>query len=299
MNLRQISLNDKRKFREFLGLKEHRLSVYSFENIYIWKGLFEVSWAVIRESLCVFFRDKLGCFVYLEPLSGNGGPQAAGEAFKIMDKFNRNKDISRLENIEEDSVGRYLDSGYACVPKFEEYVCDRKELAGLQGNPFKSKRAAFNYFIKHYKFEYLPFSAAHKDGCLRLYAEWAGSRTVLAQDPVYKGMQEDSLKSLEILLSDFNKLDVAGRLVKIDGKIKAFTFGFALGRDTFCVLYEITDLSIKGLSQFIFRNFCEELKDYRYINIMDDSGLENLKKVKLSYHPVKLVPSYIVKRRQK
>jgi len=64
----------------------------------------------------------------------------------------------------------------------------------------------------------------------------------------------------------------------------AFTFGFKLNKDTFCILYEITDLSIKGLSQFIFRQFCSELKNHRYINIMDDSGLVNLKRVKLSYH---------------
>jgi hypothetical protein len=62
-------------------------------------------------------------------------------------------------------------------------------------------------------------------------------------------------------------------------------------------LYEITDLSIKGLAQFIFRAFAEELKNYRYLNIMDDSGLANLKKVKLSYHPERLVPAYIARRR--
>jgi len=76
----------------------------------------------------------------------------------------------------------------------------------------------------------------------------------------------------------------------------AFTFGFKLNKDTFCILYEITDLSIKGLSQFIFRQFCSELKNHRYINIMDDSGLVNLKRVKLSYHPQRTIPSYTVTR---
>ena len=40
-----------------------------------------------------------------------------------------------------------------------------------------------------------------------------------------------------------------------------------------------------------------ELKGYKFINIMDDSGLENLKKVKLSYQPLKLIPAYIAKRK--
>ncbi|MFZ2357354.1 MAG: phosphatidylglycerol lysyltransferase domain-containing protein, partial [Candidatus Omnitrophota bacterium] len=79
--------------------------------------------------------------------------------------------------------------------------------------------------------------------------------------------------------------------------VKGFSFGFKLNEHSFCILYEITDLSAKGLAQFIFREFCRQLPDYKYINIMDDSGLENLKQVKLSYHPVKLEPAYIVKRK--
>jgi hypothetical protein len=69
-----------------------------------------------------------------------------------------------------------------------------------------------------------------------------------------------------------------------------------LNHDTFCILYEITDLSVKGLAQFIFREFSRELKGYRYLNIMDDSGLENLKQVKLSYKPVRLIPSFTAQR---
>jgi hypothetical protein len=110
-------------------------------------------------------------------------------------------------------------------------------------------------------------------------------------------MLGDSLNCLKILLGNYRKLGCIGRIAKVDKKIKAFSFGFRLNADTFCILYEVADLSAKGLSQFIFQRFSSELKDYRYINIMDDSGLENLKAVKLSYRPVKLVPAYIVKRR--
>ncbi len=80
--------------------------------------------------------------------------------------------------------------------------------------------------------------------------------------------------------------------------ISSLSWAIALSRASFCVLYEITDLQVKGLAQFIFRSFAQELKDYKFINIMDDSGLENLKKVKLSYHPVRLVPAYIARRKR-
>ncbi len=117
------------------------------------------------------------------------------------------------------------------------------------------------------------------------------------QDRIYQGMLEDSRNCLKVALDNYASLGFMGRAVKIDKEIKAFTFGFRLNPDTFCILYEIADLSIKGLSQFIFRRFCSELEGYKYINIMDDSGLDNLKKVKLSYYPAKLIPAYIAKRK--
>jgi hypothetical protein len=109
-------------------------------------------------------------------------------------------------------------------------------------------------------------------------------------------MLRDAQACLKVLLDNYAHLDCLGRLVKIDKKIKAFTFGYRINADTFAVLFEIADLSFKGLSQFIFRELCRELAGYKYINIMDDSGLENLKRVKLSYHPAGLIPNYIVKR---
>ena len=38
------------------------------------------------------------------------------------------------------------------------------------------------------------------------------------------------------------------------------------------------------------------MKGFRFVNIMDDSGLDNLKTVKESYRPVRVVPAFIADR---
>ena len=297
MKLAQLSVKDKGLFDEFLNLNIHELSVYSFQNIYIWKGLFDIRWAIIKNSLCVFFRDKMGCFLYLAPLAEKTTVDIIEKVFVIMDSQNSNREVSRVENIEKKDLSFYLKSGYECKKKSCDYICSRTDLVLLEGDKFKAKRASYNYFVKHNEFEYLPFSLSYNDECLGLYELWMLQRRTKSSDYLYRGMLDDNFDCLRIMLDDYRVLGLTGRVVKIGGEIKAFTFGFRLNKDAFCILYEITDLSIKGLAQFIFRRFCSELKDYRQINIMDDSGLENLKKVKLSYRPIKLVPAYIATRK--
>lgn len=296
MKLNKLTLKDRALFRRYLALSGHELAVYSFENIFIWSSLFDIRWQVIDGNLCVFLSDAMGCFLYLSPLGENLSFEAVSEAFRVMDSRNKNREISRIENVQEDETGFYKELGYTCKEKSLDYLCRRQDLALLKGDKFKSKRASCNHFIKHNDFEYLPYSAKHKDGCLWLYDHWMQQRASNNSDCLYQGMMQDSLKSFQVLLGDFSKLDYVGRVVLIEGQPRAFTFGYRINKETFCILYEITDLTVKGLAQFIFREFCSELKGYTYINIMDDSGLESLKKVKMSYHPARLVPAYIAKR---
>lgn len=297
MKLKKLAVKDKKLFDKFFRLAEHELSVYAFENICIWQGLFDIKWLIIDDCLCVFFKDKFGCFLNLPPLGREVSQEVIEKVFEILDGFNKNKSMSRIENIQAGDLPFYQKSGYECQDKYSDYLCLRESLAGLKGNKFKTKRACCNYFVKNYKFEYASFSLKHKDDCLGLYDCWMKERGSKNNEHIYLGMLKDSRVCLEKLLDNYPKLDFVGRVVKVDGEIKAFTFGYKLSRSVFCILYEIADLSQKGLAQFIFREFCRELKDYKYINIMDDSGLENLKQVKLSYHPSRLAPAYIARRK--
>jgi len=297
MRLKELTLKDRKLFNRYLNLTRHELSVYSFANLYIWKNLYQLKWLKIKGSLCVFFLDKTGCFMNLPPLAKKLDPRSVAGAFKIMDSFNKNPAVSRIENIEAEDINFYNELGLVCPEKSVDYICSRDQLAGLSGDKFKPKRASYNYFLKNYCAEYLSYSPGDKTACLDLYSFWQQTRALKCQDKAYLGMMEDSFLCLKNFLQDYEKLGCIGRVVKIDNQIKGLSFGYRLNRDTFCILYEITDLTVKGLAQFIFRRFCAELKDFRYINIMDDSGLENLKRVKLSYAPVKLTPAYIAQRK--
>ncbi len=296
MKINSLTLKDRKLFAGYLGLARQELSAYSFVNIYIWKELFEISWAVVRHSLCVFFRDKIGTFMYLPPLAKEINPAALEECFSFMDSRNKNREVSRIENIHARDIQEYKKLGYEVYQKPGEYLYKIKSLAELKGRPYKSKRACANYFLKNYKFEYRPYAGKDKAACLRLYDCWAGERKKQNTDPLYQWMLQDSKKSLLAALKDYPSLGLEGKVVKIAGKLQAFTLGFPLNADTFCVIYEITNLKYRGLAQFIFMRFCRDLGQYKFINAMDDSGLENLKRVKLSYRPAKVVPAYICRR---
>jgi hypothetical protein len=294
MKLKTLAAEDRETFDAFLALKPHALSAYAFENIYIWKGLFSISWDIVQGALCVFFTDGIGTFMYLPPLALEVAPAVVEEAFTLMDGRNTARGVSRIENIEEGDSAFFRQQGFVCGSKFGDYLFLREDLAALKGGRYKSKRSAVNYFEKHTPASYQPYTQEYKQECLDLYRSWMLTRSLLNPDTLYQGMLGDSLRSLGVLLEEYPAFQMPGRLVMIGSRVKAFTFGFKLSEDTFCIAYEVCDLAVKGLSQYIFRRFCDELKEYRYINIMDDSGMDNLKRVKESYHPLRVVPNYIV-----
>jgi len=297
MHYNPIKLKDKALFERFSRVGTRELSAHSFANIFIWKGLFNIFWSIINNSLCIFFQDKIGTFLYLPPLGERCSTGTIRQCFSIMDALNSNKDVSRIENIPEKEAGFYRSLGYECACKGNEYVYRRENLAALKGDSFKPKRALFNYFIKHYSYDYRPYVPSYKEDCLALYEIWMSGRRKKSTDIIYSLMLEDSRSVLKVALPNYNKLGLRGRVVIISRRVRGYTFGFELNKETFCILFEIADLTVKGLPQFIFRKFSEELNGYSYINAMDDSGLENLRRVKLSYRPSRLVPSYIARRK--
>ncbi|MFC1703360.1 DUF2156 domain-containing protein [Candidatus Omnitrophota bacterium] len=291
--MKPIELPDKSLFDTFLKQERHSLSAYSFVSIYLWKDVFDIFWEIIDGRLCVFAQDSVGCFMWLPPLGESPDVEVIERCFHSMNTRTRNGSVARIENIEEEQREHYAAIGLPCSLKDKEYVYQTERLIGLKGNTYKKKRSAYNYFTKHYDCTLRPFADSHREECLALYDRWVNSRKQAYSDPVYIQMLQDNYRTTQRALEDYRELELEGKVAVIDDEVKGYSFGFSLHEDTFCIIFEVADVMVKGLSQYLFREFVKEKQTFSYINAMDASYLENLQKVKESYRPFRLEPSYI------
>ncbi len=287
-------LKEKSRIEEFLNKSPHQLSVFSFVNIFLWKDFFRFTLDEINGNLCVFAEDSVGCFLYLPPLGERVSREVLTECFRRMNVKNKNPGVSRVENMETDDTELLPSPAFRFFKKSDEYIYRAKDIVSLKGNLFKSKRSSYNQFIKHYDYEFLPYIDSMKDECLALYRAWKKGKFKSNNDANVRQMLEENETVHHLALTHAKILELAGYIVRIAGRIVAYSFGYALNKTTFCILFEITDLNVKGLSVFIFREFCAELVKQKVslINVMDDFNLENIKKVKLSFRPHAVIPCF-------
>ena len=300
MQLQPLTLNDKPIFDAQAHRTGTRLSHYAFAPLYIWQEHFQFYWTLLADYLCIFAKQGDDYFMPIVPMPHETKDRTylnvICQVYQFMLASNRNRHIARIENVPQKMISFFEKNGFRVTLKETEYLYETETLAGLRGDRYKQQRHAYNAFATRYPSAKLgPYREADQDACIVLYDRWRETRSAKSNDPIYNAMLDDSRSAHRIGVSQAEALGLIGRVVRIEGEIRGYTFGYPLSADTFCVLFEITDLGTKGLAQFIYREFCKELMGtYKWINAMDDSGLENLKRVKHAYHPIELIPSYNV-----
>lgn len=93
-------------------------------------------------------------------------------------------------------------------------------------------------------------------------------------------------EALNEALTYFEILNLQGILIRVNDKIAAFSIGSSLNDDTWLVLFEKADRTIRGAYSMINKLFAQEIAmGYKYINRAEDGGVEGLRKAKRSYMP--------------
>jgi Fe-S-cluster containining protein len=293
-------LAEKNLIRRYLDFGKYDLSAFSFVSIFAWKDFFDFDLRLIKDNLCIFARHDTGCFLYLPPLGRDVPPQTIEACFALMQETNGGGGVTRIENVGENQLHLFASGAFSHYRKGYEYCYYRKDIADLKGNSYKSKRSSYNQFQKNYSYRYLPYDSSMREACAGLYDGWAEKRRqAYPQEDICKQMLEDNRKVHALVLEYYKELDLVGRVVSVDGRIKAYSFGYPINDEVFCILFEIADLSLKGLSTFIFRELCadEDVQKYKFINVMDDFEMPRLRQTKMSFRPAFLLASHVVTRR--
>jgi hypothetical protein len=176
-----------------------------------------------------------------------------------------------------------------------EYIYLKERLATLKGKTLQSKRNNINHLSKNYEWKYETMTDAHIEDCKKLEEAWN-----LEQKTDYCNDLE--LKSqITMRCFDYYKvLNIDGGVIRLNGKISAFSFGCRLNSDTYLVLFEKAYPNIRGLYSVMNQQFVtQNATQYIYINREEDCGDAGLRIAKMQYHPVLLQEIYCAGKNKK
>lgn len=288
------------------------LSDYSFANNVIWLAQASGFYQIIENCFCLFALNGNGLTMLLPPL---GEPSRQRRALKvcikIMDAYNPSPYQARVDFVyreflhilerDSDGVTPLLNGerwhGEITNP---DYIYLTQDLVELRGNAFKTKRNEINQFRRAYPdHELAPFSQAHAEAARTLVNTWMENRLrTLPEGRVEEFVYnlEMERKAIHRAIALYDELNLEGLSLFIGGKLEGFTFGERLTPQVANVLIEKTNFGIQGAAQYLFREFAKVFSDCTYINVGDDLGFENLRRVKMSYRPAMFGEKVVLRR---
>jgi uncharacterized protein len=266
------------------------LSDYTFANNIIWLSQKSGFYQIIEDCFCLFSLNGHCLTMLLPPIgSPDRQPAALAKCFEIMDGYNPSPYLSLVEFVYRDFTQLLDPERWLIERSLPDYIYRTEDLIELKGNAYKTKRSEINQFRRTYpnhRMEVL--GAEHWAGIRALIDTWLRNRLkYLSADAIadFFYTVEQERQAIERALDNYDTLGLSGLCLIINGKLEGFTFGDHITRDVGNVLVEKTNFAIPGSAQYLFREYAKTFADCTYINVGDDLGLENLRRVKMSYRP--------------
>ncbi len=283
-------IEDKEWIKEKISSKELITCEYSFGNIFSYTAKTNLKVAECEGFLVTKCLYSEGIISYCYPV-GSGDIKkvlsmiiddglSCGIPFEF---FGMNK--SEALELEELFPGKF---SIEEVRDTRDYIYLSTDLVDLYGKKYQPKRNHISYFMRNNNWSYERITERNKEECFQMSLKWVDE-----YEGDFKSDVEGELKIIRKVFDNYSALGYKGCLIRVDGEVVAFTMGEELSEDTFCVHFEKAFSRIRGAYPMINREFVKnELSDYKYIDREDDVGIENLRKAKLSYYPVKLPEKY-------
>ncbi|MBI2141080.1 DUF2156 domain-containing protein [Candidatus Woesearchaeota archaeon] len=308
--LREVLLSDCAFFEKAFSSVPEPLADTTFTMRFIWAGPLKHAWTVINGNLCVFGYDKGRYVVWGPPVGGAKLSDTIAGCFEIVEKLNAAGGVNA--NPAAIYVPECLRSEYEAVAEklgcsldywTQDYIYKTKDLIELKGPKFDSKRNKANFFMKNYDYGVEEFNFdKHGSECLALVDLWREQKEGMEGSSADLWRYEIGAETevARTLIGFSRELGVRGIVLKVEGRIVGVSLGEHLTPNMCSNIIEKTNPAINGASQFIFREFSgywSRLSGCEFLNAQDDFGVDYLKRVKLSYHPAKLLKSYCLEKK--
>ncbi|MEG1930246.1 MAG: phosphatidylglycerol lysyltransferase domain-containing protein [Anaerovorax sp.] len=300
----EITLESQDFLETYLQGFEYKTSGLSFSSLYMWREINQISWKKIGEFVCVagvsnLEEDKEEHFLF-PPLTADGEydpgalRETLREAREIFEKNGEPFTIMLIPFHLVDRIENAVPGQFKFIPDRPnfDYVYKTQDLIELKGRDYHGKKNHLNYFLNHFKYEYVTLTSDMAAEAMQ-FIEAFNKRKNL-EDKHERELLEMEEEAMEDVFKNIEKVGYLAGAILIDGKIEALSIGGYLGKKTVTVHVEKANTEFRGLYQAINNEFCKHVASHvKLINREEDMGLPGLRKAKLSYKPVKLIEKHI------
>ena len=302
----RITIENREILEEYLNGYEYKTSGLSFSAQYMWRDINRFSWEIIGDYMCIAgishleLEDGVILPFMFPPLTRTGEYDSKSlretilQAKEIFEQKGqpfslRLVPFHLMEIIKEACPEMSFKDDR---PNYD-YIYLTQELIELKGRAYHSKKNHLNYFLKTYEYEYVEMTSDMADDAMKFIAEFNARKEVPEHEMEMLKMEEHAM---EDVFRNLEKVGYSAGAILIDGKIEAIAIGGQLGRNMITEHVEKANVNYRGLYQAINNEFCRNVASKaKYINREEDMGIPNLRKAKLSYHPVFMVEKYSVR----
>lgn len=280
MKWKKIELEDLKKIKRAIGRKFQTGDLSSI-NLYMWRKAKKLEYFMDEEVLLIRGVEGDTPFIY-PPISDN--------CKRLREEVLKHIEMGYIIRAVPEELYEILRD---IVPLKEErerfdYIYEVDKLISLKGRKYHKKRNHLNKFIRSYDFTYEKIDENNIHEVIDFQKNWCEDK----ECHLDKGLSWEMDGIIE-LLKNYHELDAVGGLLRVDGRVAAFTIGEEISLDTVLIHIEKGDILYDGIYQGMNKFFLEnEFSSYSYVNREEDLGQENLRRAKESYHPCTLLTKY-------
>lgn len=291
LELKEITLEDKGWIDEIIRRCKYKPCEYCFGNNFIWSNAYEIK-VGISNGFFIAALHKHGKTSFLYPVGDGNIIPVIDEMIEYANKNHFPFHMHCVSDEGKSQLERLFPGKFEIIEDRDsaDYIYNSEDLINLTGKKYHAKRNHIKKFkCNNWSFE--PITENNIDDCIKMNIEWCKKNNCELDE----GMS-DEWCAIKRSFKYFKQLDFFGGLLRIDGRVVAYTIAEELTEDTVVVHIEKAFSDIQGAYPAINQEFVANMaSNYRYINREEDLGIEGLRKAKLSYYPEILLTKYIVK----
>ncbi len=289
MEFKPFRIEDKARIDSYLAVHHYEQIDCTFNTLFLWQDAYQTSWA--EQDGILFVRAGTGKDTFFMPPFAKEEENFVHGLALIHEEYDKLGLPFRLKSASSwvtEQIERLVPGKYDFIEDRdnEEYIYRTEDMIRLPGKKLRMKKNHLNGFLRQYAdYQYEAITKENLEDAKAGIHDWF----------LRHGDIKEEEQAIKRCFDHWDALGVKGAVIRIYGKVEAFTNGDSINEKMAHIIFEKANPEIRGLYQAINRDFLiHEFAETEFVNREEDLGLPGLREAKMGYHPDHLTEKYDV-----